>query len=90
MPAILLSKPIVATYLNQSPEDFMAETIRRKNEINGIGNKFDQAVKKLHTLDQISEFKSWVTTYEIDSITLSDKVEESKNHIEETGEQWLH
>jgi len=86
---ILLSKPIVTTYRNQSLDDFMTETIRLKNEINSIGNNFNQAVKKLHALNQISEFRSWLTTYEIDRIILSDKVEEIKNHIEKIGEKWL-
>jgi ribosome biogenesis protein Nip4 len=30
-----------------------------RNELNSIGNNFNQSVKKLHTLDEISEIKIW-------------------------------
>ena len=59
---ILFQKPIVTTYRNESLDDFMAEAIRLRNELNSIGNNFNQAVKKLHTLDQIAEFKAWLIT----------------------------
>ena len=30
-----------------------------KNELNAIGNNFNQAVHKLHTLDHVPEIKAW-------------------------------
>jgi hypothetical protein len=35
-----------------------------KNELNSIGNNLNQAVKKLHTLNQISDFKNWIIMYD--------------------------
>ena len=49
----LLQKPIVNKYRNESLDDFMTEMIRLRGELNAIGNNFNQAVKKLHTLQQI-------------------------------------
>ena len=43
----IFEKPIVTTFRNQSLDDFMTEAIRLRNELNGIGNNFNQAVKKI-------------------------------------------
>ena len=86
---ILFDKPIVATYRNSSLDDLMAEMIKLRGELNAVGNNFNQAVKKLHTLQQIPEFKHWVLTYEIEKIILFNKVDEIKNHIQKIAEKWL-
>jgi hypothetical protein len=86
---ILLNKPIIATYRNQSLDDFMTEMIQLRSELNSIGNNFNQAVKKLHTLQQIAEFKVWLITYELEKQTLLNKVDEIKNRINKIADQWL-
>jgi hypothetical protein len=86
---ILLGKPVIATYRNQSLDDFMAEMIQLRAELASIGNNFNQAVKKLHTLQQIPEFTSWIITYEMEKHTLLNKVEEIKNRINKIADQWL-
>ena len=86
---IIFNKPIVATYRNKSLDDLMTEMIQLKKELNGIGNNFNQAVKKLHTLHQIPEFKQWLEVYEAEKIFLLSKVEEIKNVTGKIGEQWL-
>jgi hypothetical protein len=85
----LFEKPIVTTYRNQSLDDYMTEAIRLKSELNAIGNNFNQAVKKLHTLHQIAEFRSWLITYEIDKKILLNKIDEIKNHMQKLAEKWL-
>ena len=85
----LFEKTVVTTYRNQSLDDYMAEMMRLRNELNGIGNNFNQAVKRLHTLHQIAEFRSWLITYELERQTLLNKVDEIKNHIQKMGEKWL-
>ena len=86
---ILLGKPLIATIRNQSLDDFMAEAIKLRNDLNGIGNNFNQAVKRLHTLNQISEFRHWIITYEIEKQILFNKMDVIKNHIQKIGEKWL-
>jgi len=85
----LFEKPIVTTYRNRSLDDFMAEMIRLRGELNAVGNNFNQAVKKLHTLHQVSEFKSWLIAYEVEKKTLFNKVDEVKNRIQKMSETWL-
>jgi ribosomal protein L29 len=86
---IIFNKPIVATYRNKSLDDLMTELIVLKKELNGMGNNFNQAVKKLHTLHQIPEFRQWIEVYESEKNLLLNKVEEIKNVTGKIGEQWL-
>ncbi|MEJ7829109.1 MAG: plasmid mobilization relaxosome protein MobC, partial [Segetibacter sp.] len=86
---ILLDKPIIGTYRNQSLDDFMTEMVQLRSELNSIGNNFNQAVKKLHNLSQIAEFKSWLIIYELDKQFLFNKIDEIKNRINKIADQWL-
>jgi hypothetical protein len=85
----LFDKSIVTTYRNQSLDDFMEETIVLRNELNAIGNNVNQAVKKLHTLQQIPEFRNWIISYDLDKKILFNKVEEIKKHIQKITDKWL-
>lgn len=85
----LFEKPIVTTYRNQSLDDFMTEAMRLRNELNSIGNNFNQAVKKLHSLHEIAEFKSWLIAYELEKEIMLNKVDEIKYHIKKIAEKWL-
>ena len=85
----LLQKPIISTYRNQSLDDFMTEMVRLRGELNAIGINFNQAVKKLHTLHQISDFKHWLISYELEKKILFNKVDEIKKHIQKFAESWL-
>jgi hypothetical protein len=85
----LFGKPIVTTYRNSSQDDLMAELTKLRNELNGIGNNFNQVVKKLHTLQQIAEFKSWLIAYEVEKKILQNKLDEVRNNIKKMLEIWL-
>ncbi len=85
----IFDKPVVTSYRNKSLDDFMAEMIKLRAELNSIGNNFNQAVKKLHTLQQIPEFKHWILTYEVEKKILFNKVDEVKNRIQKMAESWL-
>jgi hypothetical protein len=86
---VLFDKPITVYQRNKSLDDFMTEMINLRNELNSIGNNFNQAVKKLHTLQQIAEFKAWIITYELEKKILFNKVDEIKNRINKIADKWL-
>jgi hypothetical protein len=86
---VLFDKPITVYQRNKSLDDFMTEMISLRSELNSIGNNFNQAVKKLHTLQQIAEFKAWIITYELEKKILFNKVEEIKNRINKIADEWL-
>jgi hypothetical protein len=85
----LFKKPIVTTYRNRSQDDLMTELTKLRNELNAVGNNFNQAVKKLHTLSQIAEFKSWLIGYEVEKKILQNKLDEVRNNIKKMLEIWL-
>lgn len=85
----LLQKPVVLKYRNESLDELMSELILLRKDLNGIGNNFNQAVKKLHTLIQISEFKHWIMVYEIEKKVLFNSINQIKKHIENLSEKWL-
>lgn len=61
---LALHKAVTVKTRNTSMDELSAELILLRKEINHIGNNFNQAVHKLHTLDKIPEFRVWVTVYE--------------------------
>ncbi len=85
----LFDKPVTSYYRNQSLDDFMLEMVQLRNELNHIGNNFNQAVKRLHTLNQIAEFRNWLITYEVEKKTLFNKVDEIKKQVQKIAESWL-
>lgn len=85
----LFNKPINTTYRNQSLDDMTCEMMLLYKQLNAIGNNFNQAVKKLHTLDQIPEFKVWIISSEQDKKILLNKVEEIKICVQKISEKWL-
>ena len=85
----LFDKPIVTTYRNSSQDDLMTELTKLRNELNAVGNNFNQVVKKLHTLQQIAEFKSWLIAYEVEKKILQNKLDEVRNNIKKMLEIWL-
>jgi len=85
----LFEKPIVTTYRNSSLDELMGELTKLRTELNAIGNNFNQAVKRLHTLNQIAEFRSWLIAYEIEKKILQSKVDEVKNNVKKIVEAWL-
>jgi len=86
---VLLDKVITVNQRNQSLDDFMTEMIRLRNELKAIGNNLNQSVKKLHTLNQISEFKTWLIANEIHQKVLAEKVDEIKSKINQISDKWL-
>ena len=85
----LFEKPIVMTYRNSSQDDLMTELTKLRNELNAVGNNYNQAIKKLHTLQQIAEFKSWLIAYEVKKKILQNKLDEVRNNIKKMLEIWL-
>lgn len=87
--SVALRKPVIVTYRNKSADDFLQEMLQLRKELNGIGNNFNQAVHKLHILDKIPEFRSWLQQNDVLQKTLIAKVEEIKKRMNQLYDQWL-
>ena len=86
---VSLQKPVIVKYRNQSADDFLLDMLQLKKELNSLGNNFNQAVKKLHLVEKIPEFRSWILMNDSLQRSLLNKVEEIKLRMTELYEQWL-
>lgn len=86
---VLLGAPVVIKYRNQSADDFLEEMILLKKELNAIGNNFNQAVHRLHTLDHDPQIKAWAILNEASKEQFMKKVEEIREKMNQIYEQWL-
>jgi len=86
---VLLKEPVTILYRSQTEDDFLAEMILLKKELNAIGNNFNQAVHRLHMLDQVSDIKSWIILNERSNEIFMKKIEEIKEKMNQIYEQWL-
>ncbi len=86
---VLLKKPVNIKYRNQSADEFLSEMISLKNELNAIGNNYNQAVHRLHILDRIPEIKTWLLIHETLYQSFIKKVEEIKIQMNQMYLSWL-
>ena len=86
---VSLQKPVIVKYRNETADEFLKDMLLLKKELNALGNNFNQAVKKLHLLEKIPEFRFWVTHYESLNNSITMKIEEIKSRIHQLYEQWL-
>jgi len=86
---VLLNKPVTIKQRDQSLDDFMTEMIRLRSELSALGNNFNQSVKKLHTLHEIKDIKSWLILNENNRKNLQEKMDEIKSKINQFADKWL-
>jgi len=85
---VLLREPVNVIYRNKSADEFLAEMIQLKKELNAIGNNFNQSVHKLHTLDHVQEIKAWAILNESSKKNFMKKIEEIKEKMNQIYQQW--
>lgn len=85
---VLLQKPVFIKYRNESSDQFLTEMLLLKKELNAIGNNYNQAVKKLHTLNHIEEVKSWLTRHETLHENFLHVAENIYSRLNEIHRQW--
>lgn len=86
---ILLKKPVIIKYRNQSADEFLSEMIKLKNALNAIGNNYNQAVHRLHILNRIPEIKTWLLIHETLYHSFIKKIEEIKIQMNQIYQSWL-
>jgi hypothetical protein len=90
MRRVALNKPVSIHYRNQSIDDFLADMISLKRELNAIGTNFNQAVHRLHTLTFVPDIQHWVTLNEQDKTQLFRQIQNIFNRIDELHHVWSH
>jgi hypothetical protein len=85
----IFNKPITSYIRNQSLDDFMAEMVLLRKELNAIGLSFTQAVQRLHTLDNLPQMQRWLHDFRRDKNGLFEKIEEIRLKINSISDRWL-
>lgn len=85
---VLLKAPVTVYYRNQSADDFLAEMIQLKKELNAIGHNFNQVVHRLHTLHTIAELKSWLLLNEKHKALFLQKVDTISEKLSQIHVAW--
>ncbi len=85
---VALLKPVVVIYRNASADTFIEEMVLLKKELNAIGNNYNQAVHKLHTLERIPEFRTWILAFENTQKQFLNKVDEISNRTHQIYSVW--
>jgi hypothetical protein len=86
---VLFGKTITVYNRNQSLDDFMAEMILLRKELNAIGVNFNQAVHRLHTLDYLPQMQRWLEAFERDKERYFEAADAIKLKINSISEVWL-
>jgi hypothetical protein len=86
---ILLGKTVTIFSRNQSLDEFMAEMIQLRKELNYIGHNFNQAIRKLHTLEACAQYRTWILFQETRQKQLLDMVGAIQEKISKISDQWL-
>lgn len=87
--SVLLKEPVVVLFRNGSADDFLEEMVGLKKELNAIGNNFNQAVHRLHTLNEIPDVKLWILMSESQRVTLLKKTDDILQKLTQIHALWL-
>ena len=85
---VLLTGKVTVLTRNKSLDDFMTEMISLRNELSAFGNNYNQAVHKLHILNNIPEFREWILRHYLSHEMFVNMVEVIKNRINQFAEKW--
>ena len=85
---VLLDKPVTVYTRDKSLDEIIVALTLLKSELSAIGNNFNQAVKKLHTMDRIAEIKSWAEWNEKHRHLFMQKTDEINQKISQLVQQW--
>lgn len=84
----ITGKPVNLAYRNQSIDDFLADMLALRRELNAIGNNINQAVHRLHSLSEIIDIQHWLLSNEQDKSALFKKMEDIQNRINQLYQLW--
>ena len=85
---VLLQEPVKVLRRNQSLDDFLTDMLQLRKELSQIGNNFNQAVHRLHTLQHTTEIQHWLLLNEQDKNHLLQLIERISQQINQAYRRW--
>jgi hypothetical protein len=85
---VVLAKPVVMRYRNQSLDDFLSDMLQLRKELSTISSNFNQAVRRLQTLRHVPDIQQWILLNEQDKTQLFRQVDTISNKINQAYQLW--
>src|SRR5690606_30140958 len=82
---ILLGKPIIHGSTDRSVADVPAALVKLRLDLSGIGNNYNQAIHKLHTLDHLPAFKTWIRAHQQERKAMLERSESIRDYLGKTA-----
>jgi hypothetical protein len=86
--SVLLNKPVYVKYRSESLDAFLNAIVDFRREFKAVGFNFNQVVHKLHTLQEIPEFRLWVLVNEKHKDLLFSKIKAIQDRMNEAYDLW--
>ncbi|MEC5143061.1 plasmid mobilization relaxosome protein MobC [Chitinophaga sp. 212800010-3] len=86
---VLFDRPVTIRQRNQSLDDLMTALILYRNDLNALGNNFNQVVKRINSIPPGPEFFAWLPVAENLQKELLEKIGSFQKQIDQLGEKWL-
>lgn len=86
---LIFGKPVTVIERNGSQDQMISELSELREELNRLGNNFNQATKRLHSINQIAEFRNWITSYEDEKAFLFSMLDKIKSQTDKLADRWL-
>lgn len=84
----LMGKPVIMRYRSQSVDDFVAASVKLRNDLNAIGANFNQSVRRLYTLRHLPDIQQWILLNEQDKTRLFRQIEVISDTIKQAYKIW--
>ncbi len=86
---LIFNRPVTVIERNGSQDQMIGELSELREELNRLGNNFNQATKRLNAVNQISEFRNWIASYEAEKTFLFSILEKIKSQTDKLADRWL-
>lgn len=85
---VVLRDPVYVKTRNLSLDAFLLEIVALRNQFKAAGFNFNQVVHKIHTLQEIPQFKVWLLVNEKHKAQLFAKIKELQDRMNQVYDLW--
>ncbi|MCF0072226.1 plasmid mobilization relaxosome protein MobC [Dyadobacter sp. CY261] len=86
---LIFNRPVTVIERNGSLDQMIGELSELREELNRLGNNFNQATRRLNAVNQISEFRNWIASYEAEKAFLFLILDKIKSQTDKLADRWL-
>ncbi|USJ34473.1 plasmid mobilization protein [Dyadobacter fanqingshengii] len=86
---LIFNRPVTVIERNGSQDQMIGELSELREELNRLGNNFNQATKRLNAVNQISEFRNWIASYEAEKTFMFSVLDMIKSQTDKLADRWL-